>query len=137
MANIYGIGIDIVEVARVAASIEQFGERFLHRIFTAGERAYCGEKSVPSIHFAARFAAKEAVAKALGTGIGEAVAWTDIEVVRDEKGKPAIRLSESARQHWDKLSIVEIQISMSHTPQYAVANALVLRGTEGVEVGHG
>jgi holo-[acyl-carrier protein] synthase len=135
MANIYGIGIDIVEVARVAASIEQFGDRFLHRIFTAGERDYCFDKSVPSIHFAARFAAKEAVAKALGTGIGESVGWTDIEVVRDDKGKPAIRLSESARQHWDKHSIVQIQISMSHTPQYAAANALVLCRSESVEVG--
>lgn len=137
MAEIYGIGIDIVEVARVAASIEQFGDRFLHRIFTAEEIAYCADKAEPSIHFAARFAAKEAVAKALGTGIGEAVAWTDIEVVRDEKGKPSIRLSELARRRWDKHSIVQIQISMSHTPQYAAAHALVLCRPESFEVGHG
>ncbi|MFM2297943.1 MAG: holo-ACP synthase [Verrucomicrobiota bacterium] len=126
MANIYGIGIDIVEVERLAASIEQFGERFLQRIFTSQETTYCRDKSAPAIHFAARFAAKEAVAKALGTGIGEVVAWTDIEVVRDVKGKPAIQLSDAARRYCDQQHIIDIQISLTHTANYAAANALIL-----------
>jgi holo-[acyl-carrier protein] synthase len=128
MAEIYGIGIDIVEVARVASAIEQFGERFLQRIFTPEETAYCQGKSTPAIHFAARFAAKEAVAKALGTGIGEWIAWTEIEVIRNEQGKPSIRLAAAAHERWQQRGIGQIQISISHTPHYAAANALVLRG---------
>ena len=76
---IFGIGIDVVEVERVESSIAEFGERFVSRVFTEAERAYCESQKRPAIHYAARFAAKEAVAKALGTGIGKELSWLDME----------------------------------------------------------
>src|ERR671916_760313 len=78
--SVLGIGVDIVETQRIEHSLERFGERFLHRVFTAGEIAYCRSMKFPARHFAARFAAKEAVSKAFGTGIGKAMGWRDIDV---------------------------------------------------------
>jgi holo-[acyl-carrier protein] synthase len=120
-----GIGVDIIEVVRIKQSIQKYEERFLRRIFTAEERDYCLDKSKPEIHFAARFAAKEAVVKALGTGLRN-MKWVDIEVVNNELGKPEIRLHNQAAIQTQKLEVAEVLISLSHTENYAVAQALAL-----------
>ena len=121
-----GIGVDIVETARIERSIERFGERFLKRVFTDGEREYCGAMPVPARHYAARFAAKEAVSKAFGTGIGKQVGWRDMEVKRKESGEPYLVLHGGAEELAGKLRVVQALISLSHTDQYAVANAILV-----------
>ena len=126
--QIYGIGIDVVEVGRIASSMGEFGERFTHRIFTEAERKYCAAKAKPELHYAARFAAKEAVAKALGTGIGKQVSWLDLEVTRGENGEPSLAITGSARQFCQQNGIADIKISLTHARDYAAANAIALRG---------
>jgi holo-[acyl-carrier protein] synthase len=123
---IYGIGIDIVEVERIAASIKEFGDRFLQRIFTESERAYCQEHHQPAAYFAARFAAKEAIAKALGTGIGKDVSWLDLEIRRAASGEPSVYVSGNAAIFCQKNGISEIKISLTHARDYAAANAIAL-----------
>ena len=125
-ASLFGIGIDVVEVARVTSSIDEFGEKFLTRIFTPEERHYCQAQKKPAIHYAARFAAKEAVSKALGTGIGKDVGWTDIRVHRKESGEPTIVLSGAAQEFAEKNLITEIKISLTHAEHYAAANAIAM-----------
>lgn len=110
-------GVDIIEVSRIQAAAARHGERFYVRFFTPGERAYCGDR-FPAL--AARFAAKEAVAKALGTGIGD-VNWTDIEVVNDERGRPEIVLHGSAVEIAGRLGLREWSLSLSHTHEHAIA----------------
>lgn len=123
---IYGIGIDIIEVERIATSIKEFGERFLQRIFTEDERAYCLEQHDAAPYFAARFAAKEAIAKALGTGIGKDVSWLDLEIRRAASGEPSVHLSGNAAIFCQQRGIGEIKISLTHARDYAAANALAL-----------
>ena len=86
--RVLGIGVDIVETARIESSLARFGDRFLARVFTDAEREYCASMPFPARHYAARFAAKEAVSKAFGTGIGAQAGWRDIEVRRKESGEP-------------------------------------------------
>lgn len=124
--RIFGIGIDVVEVARIASAIQRHGEPFLDRVFTAGERAYCASRKIPALHFAARFAAKEAAAKALGTGIGAHAAWTDLEISHDAAGAPTLVLSGAAAEFARDHGITEIQISLTHARDYAAANAVAL-----------
>ncbi len=124
--RIFGIGIDIVEVERIASAIERHGESFLAKIFTPGERVYCDASKNPAIHYAARFAAKEAVSKSLGTGIGGNAGLHDMEVIHDALGAPKIRLSGAAQAFAGERGISEIQISLTHTKQYAAANAIAL-----------
>jgi len=124
--NVFGIGIDVVEVGRIASSLAEFGDRFVSRIFTEKERLYCIDKAKPELHFAARFAAKEAVAKALGTGIGKEVGWLDMEVVRGENGEPTMQLSGRALAFCEAMGISEIKISLTHAREYAAANAVAL-----------
>lgn len=124
--RIHGIGIDVVEVGRIAEAIERHGEAFLARLFTAGERAYCEAQNVPAMHFAARFAAKEAVAKALGTGIGGDAAWLDLEVLRDPSGAPRIALNGDAAEFARAVGITSVQISLTHAKAYAAANAVAV-----------
>lgn len=124
--RVLGIGVDIVETGRIERSIERFGERFLKRVFTEGEREYCGAMPVPARHYAARFAAKEAVSKAFGTGIGKQVGWRDMEVKRKESGEPYLVLHGGAEELAGKLRVVQALISLSHTDQYAVANAILV-----------
>jgi holo-[acyl-carrier protein] synthase len=113
-------GVDIVEIERINKAIVQHGERFLSRIYTLDELDYCCGR-VESL--AARFAAKEAIAKALGTGGWRAgICWTDLEVARDvESGAPSVRLHNAARHHADALALVEWSLSLSHSKTYAVA----------------
>ncbi len=128
--SIHGIGIDIVEVARVAAAAEKHGPAFAARFLTPGERAYCDAKARPAIHQAARFAAKEAVAKALGTGIGGDCGWLDIEITRDDAtGAPGVRLTGAAAAFAAARGIAEVRVSLSHTRDTAVANAIAISRT--------
>ena len=124
--RIFGIGIDVVEVGRMAAAIERHGERFLTKIFTAAERADCERRKNPAPHFAARFAAKEAAAKALGTGIGAQAGLHDLEVLADASGRPSLRLSGAAARFAADHRISAIHISLTHTAQYAAANAVAV-----------
>src|SRR4028118_1796344 len=96
--SVLGIGVDIVETQRIEHSLERFGERFLPRVFPAGEIEYCQSMKYPARHFAARFAAKEAVSKAFGTGIGKSMGWKDIDVHREGSGQPFAVLHGGAKQ---------------------------------------
>ncbi len=126
--RVFGIGIDVVEVARIAASIDRSGDAFLNKIFTPAERAYCDSRKCPAIHYAARFAAKEAVAKAFGTGIGGNAGLHDLEVVHSESGAPLIRLSGAALDFAAAQGITQVSISLTHTEHYAAANAIAISG---------
>src|SRR6202140_3940264 len=95
MSTIIGLGLDAPEIARIAATIERYGDRFLRRVFTDGEIAYCARRRVPAIHFAGRFAAKEASMKALGTGHSQHVLWRDVEVIR-HGGPPQLKFPGGA-----------------------------------------
>jgi holo-[acyl-carrier protein] synthase len=110
-------GVDLIEVERIKQAAARHGERFYRRFFTESERRYCGTR-YPAL--AARFAAKEAVAKALGTGIG-AVSWVEIEVINDHVGRPGIALYGSAARIASELGMVEWSLSLSHTHEHAVA----------------
>jgi len=124
--NVVGIGVDIIEVARIRASLERHGERFHARICTAGEAEYCQRMRDPAPFFAARFAAKEAVSKAFGTGIGSACEWKDIEVRRKASGEPFIVLHGAAAETAKRLGIGQVLISLSHTEHYACAHAVAV-----------
>ena len=124
--RIFGIGIDVIEVERIEDAVQEFGDRFLERIFTEGEREYCGRQSRPEIHYAARWAAKEAVSKAFGTGIGTELNWTEIEVVRRDSGEPTLALTGKAQAFAEGNAIREVKISLTHAKHYAAANAVVL-----------
>lgn len=122
---IYGIGIDLVENARMEKMLQKWGEKFLSRVFSAGEIAYCGRHGQSSLHYGARFAAKESFLKAIGTGLGRGVKLLEIEVVSEESGKPSIRLSGGAREFLEKAGIEKIYLSMTHTKNYASAMVLL------------
>jgi holo-[acyl-carrier protein] synthase len=124
--QIYGIGIDIVETRRIEESLSQFGDRFIDRIFTRKERTYCAKMRLPAPHYAARFAAKEAIAKAFGTGIGENLNWTDTEILRDSLGKPYVVLSGAGQTFAAEKGITQVMISLSHTDHYAAAHAVAI-----------
>ncbi len=126
MMRIFGIGIDVVEVARIATAIERHGEPFLAKLFTVAERGYCRLQKKPELHYAARFAAKEAVSKALGTGIGGQAGWLDLEIVRDPSGAPRLLLQGAAAEFTKRHRISEIQISLTHAREYAAANAIAI-----------
>ena len=125
--SVLGIGADLVETARIQHSLERFGERFLHRIFTAGEIAYCQSMKYPARHFAARFAAKESVSKAFGTGIGKSMGWRDIDVHRKASGEPFVVLHGGAKDMGDERRVSAVWISLSHTEHHAMAT-IVLEG---------
>lgn len=119
---IRGIGVDIIEIERVRQLIEKHGQRFLDRCFTSEEQTYCLKYDDPSPSFAARYAAKEAVAKALGTGIGEFLSWTDIEVTRNQHGQPGVQLSQRAIKAFGDL---KVHLSLSHEKAFAIAQVVV------------
>lgn len=128
LMNLIGIGIDVVEVDRVKSSLDEFGDQFRERIFTEQELEYCDRQKRPELHLAARFAAKEAVAKAFGTGIGKEIGWLDMEVVRRESGEPEIKLHGRAAEHAEKRKVGQVLISLTHAKHYAAANAVVMGG---------
>ncbi|MGA9389238.1 MAG: holo-[acyl-carrier-protein] synthase [Candidatus Sulfotelmatobacter sp.] len=122
---IVGTGIDIAEVPRIRRSIERFGGRFLLRVFTAGEIEYCDSKANRAERYAARFAAKEAAMKALGTGWNHGVAWRDCEVVRLPGGRPSISFHGKAAELAAKLGIRNAALSISHTAEQAIAQVIL------------
>lgn len=125
--HIVGAGIDIVENRRMRDVLERWEKKFKDRVFLDREQEYCESKASPSSHYAARFAVKEAVTKAFGTGVGPQLSWLDIEVVRDSStGAPSVKLSERADRFAKKRGAGDILVSLSHTKNYSVAQALVL-----------
>ncbi|MBV8969090.1 MAG: holo-ACP synthase [Verrucomicrobia bacterium] len=126
---IFGIGVDVVETRRIAESIERLGERFLERVYQPGEIEYCRSMRAPAPHFAARFAAKEAVSKAFGTGFSNQVNWRDIEIRRKATGEPFVVLHSGAAELAKRLGIRTIFVSLSHSDEYAVANAVLVKET--------
>lgn len=120
---VLGMGTDLVEVARIRKSIQLYGDRFLHRIYTPDEQAYCsGKRNAES--FAARFAAKEAAMKALATGMQGGVTWKDFEVLNEASGRPNLSLHGVALAHAQRMGIKRISISLTHTTEYAFAVVL-------------
>jgi holo-[acyl-carrier protein] synthase len=124
---ILGTGIDIIEVARVQASHERFGERFLNRILLADEIAYCLSHKSPAPVLAARFAAKEAISKAFGTGIGAQLGWQDMEIRRKESGEPFVVLHGKGKELFKSRRAKRLLVSLSHTANYAAATAVLER----------
>jgi holo-[acyl-carrier protein] synthase len=122
---IVGTGIDISEVPRIAESIQRFGDRFLRRVFTEGEIEYCESKANRVERYAARFAAKEAAMKALGTGWSRGVRWRDIEVSRQPGTRPTIKFHGKAAEFAAKLNATNVALSLSHTPQQAIAQVIL------------
>lgn len=118
---IAGVGIDIIETARVRRMMDEFGDRFLSKLFTDDEIDYCRGKNRPEINLAARFAAKEAALKALGTGLSGGIGWKDISTRVAENGNPELRLRGVARRVADELGVTEMHLSISHTGSAAAA----------------
>jgi holo-[acyl-carrier protein] synthase len=125
MANIIGLGLDATDIHRIAATIDRYGNRFLRRIFTEGEIAYCARRRDPSIHFAGRFAAKEAAMKALGTGHSHGVLWRDIEVVR-RGGPPQLVLHGGAARRFAAIGGHSSLLTITHSEDLALAEVLIL-----------
>ena len=126
---IVGSGIDICEVPRIKASIERFGEKFIQRIFTPREIAYVSKKANKYERYAARFAAKEAGMKAIGTGWRKGVRWQDFEVVNEPSGKPTLLFHGKAKEFADRLGVTNIALSLTHTAQQGMAS-LVLENNQ-------
>jgi holo-[acyl-carrier protein] synthase len=125
--SVIGLGVDLVECARIQHSLDRFGERFLHRVFTAGEIEYSMSMKFPARHLAARFAAKEAVSKAFGTGIGKAMGWRDIDVRKKPSGEPFLVFSGPAEELSRQHGVTSALITLSHTEHHAMAS-VVLEG---------
>jgi len=122
---ILGTGIDLIEVARIAASLEKFGDRLVNRILLPDELAYCRSHKNPAPFLAARFAAKEAVSKAFGTGIGAALGWQDIEVRRKETGASFVVLHGRGQELFAARGARQLLLSLTHTEHYAAATAVL------------
>jgi holo-[acyl-carrier protein] synthase len=125
---ILGSGIDLVEIGRIKQSMERYGQRFLDRIYTAAEQAYCLRKRNAAESLAARFAAKEAGAKALGTGISRGVNWLEIEVSREPGGRPALRFHGRAAEIAARLGVAHAALSITHTDQLSMASVVLEDG---------
>lgn len=116
-----GLGCDIIEISRMRTSMERHGQHFLNRLFSQREQDYCHKFQDPAPHFTGKFAAKEAVAKALGVGFGSQLSWHDLEIVNNEKGKPMVVFCEAALERFQNPRIL---ISVTHSTNYAVAVAI-------------
>jgi holo-[acyl-carrier protein] synthase len=125
MSNIIGLGMDATDIHRIAETIERYGDRFLHRIFTDGEVAYSTRRREPAIHFAGRFAAKEAAMKALGTGHSHGVLWRDVEVVR-RGGPPQLQLHGGAARRFAAMGGRSSLLTITHSDTLAMAQVLIL-----------
>ena len=125
--SLLGIGVDLVECVRIERSLERFGEKFLHRVFTDGEIEYSMSMKFPARHLAARFAAKEAVSKAFGSGIGKAMGWRNIDVRKKPSGEPFLVFSGPAQELAAKRGVRSALITLSHTEHHAMAS-VVLEG---------
>ena len=125
MPHIIGIGLDATDIDRISDTIERYGERFLHRVFTDGEVAYALRRRVPAIHFAGRFAAKEAAMKALGTGHTQGVLWRDVEVVR-WGGPPQLQLQGGAARRFASIGGRTSFVTITHSDALAFAQVILL-----------
>ena len=123
--SVIGIGVDLVEVSRIQHSLDRFGERFMKRVFTEGEIAYCVSMKFPARHFAARFAAKEAAMKAIGTGLRRGVSWQDFEIGREPGGRPTILINGKAAEFAAKLGMKRAALSITHTKEQALAQVIL------------
>ena len=124
---IFGIGIDLVEVARIETILKKWDEKFTKRIFSRDEIIYCEKKAFPAIHYAARFAAKEAFLKCLGSGIWSGLTLRDMEVFNNRDGKPELRLHEKLQDKINGVGITDMYVSISHTDNYATAVVILER----------
>jgi holo-[acyl-carrier protein] synthase len=125
VADIIGLGLDATDIERIAETIERYGDRFLRRVFTEREVAYCTRRRVPAIHFAGRFAAKEAAMKALGTGHSQGVMWRDVEVVR-RGGPPQLQLHGGAAKRFAALGGQSSLLTITHSDTLALAQVLLM-----------
>ncbi len=124
--RIIGIGVDIVEIARFESAMKKSGQAFIDRLFLEDEQSYCSPQREPARCFAARFAAKEAVAKALGTGFGAQLEWRNVEVCRKDSGEPFIVLNGAGADTAKRLGVSEFFLSISHSESCAVANVVAV-----------
>jgi len=122
---IVGTGVDIVEVPRLAATLDRFGQRFLNRVFTESEIKYCDSKANRAERYAARFAAKEAGLKAIGTGLTGGISWREVEVRREPGGRPTLSFHGKAAGYAAKLGARRTSLSLSHTAQHAIAHVIL------------
>jgi holo-[acyl-carrier protein] synthase len=122
---ILGVGIDIIEVTRIKASFEKFGARFVNRILLSDEIAYCLSHKNPAPFLAARFAAKEAISKAFGTGIGAQLGWQDMEIRRKKSGEPFVVLHGKGKELFASRGAKQLLVSLSHTQNYAAVTAVL------------
>jgi holo-[acyl-carrier protein] synthase len=127
MSTIIGLGLDATDISRIADTIERYGDRFVRRIFTDNEVAYCRRRRVPAIHFAGRFAAKEAAMKALGTGHSQGVLWRDVEVVR-RGGPPQLQLHGGAARRFTAIGGRTSLLTITHSDALALAQVLIISG---------
>lgn len=125
MSTIIGLGLDAADIPRIASTIERYGDKFLRRVFTAGEIAYCMRRRTPAIHFAGRFAAKEAAMKALGTGHSQDVLWRSVEVVR-AGGPPQLRFHGGAARRLAAIGAASSLLTITHSDTLALAEVLLL-----------
>ena len=125
---IIGTGIDMIEIQRIQRTMDRYGSRFLNKVYTPAEQAYCLRKRRAAESLAARFAAKEAGAKALGTGISYGVTWLEIEVVREPSGRPTLRFHGRARQIAGTLGCARAALSLTHTAELATASVVLEDG---------
>jgi len=124
---ILGVGIDLIETSRIQDSLDRFGDRFLQRVFLEGEISYCKTMKFPARHFAARFAAKEAVSKAFGTGIGQSMGWKDIEVYRNQSGQPYLRLHGNGAKLAESWGVAGSLLSLTHNESSAAAVVILYK----------
>ena len=123
---VLGTGVDIVETGRIRDSLERFGERFLTRCFWPDEVTYCTGMKFPALHLAARFAAKEAISKAFGTGIGQHLGWKDMEIRKRGTGEPYAVLHGKGVELAQARGVTDVFVSLSHCKEYAAANAVIV-----------
>jgi len=121
-----GVGTDLIECSRIARVLERQKDRFLKRVYTEQEQAYCMKMKNPVPHLAARFAAKEAVSKCFTTGIGKSLGWRSIEVIKGDREEPYIRLDEKGRKLLEKLGASDVLVSLAHTEFYGTAFAVLV-----------
>ena len=124
--SILGTGVDIVETVRIRESLAKFGDRFLNRCFLPEEVAYCRQMKFPELHFAARFAAKEALSKAFGTGIGKQLGWKDLEIRKRDSGEPYAVLHGKGAELARARGVTEIFVSLSNCKDYSAAQAVIV-----------
>src|ERR1700730_3460959 len=123
--SVIGIGVDLIECDRIQRSLDRFGEKFLHRVFTDGEIEYSMSMKFPARHLAARFAGKEAVAKAFGTGIGKAMGWRNIDIQKTPSGEPFLVFTGPAQELAKQRGVTSALITLSHTDHHAMASVVL------------